>query len=137
MVQRVELSDGYTISRVINGCWQLSQGHNLIGSLDMKDIMRAFHMLAEGGFTTFDCADIYTGAEEFLGEFIKELRRGSGISSHDIQIHTKYVPDINLLAQVDYQYTEGIIDRSLKRLNRDVLDLVQFHENIFKMRNFR
>ena len=34
---------------------------------------------------------------------------------------------IDILSQVDYQYTERIIDRSLRRLNRDVLDLVQFH----------
>jgi aryl-alcohol dehydrogenase-like predicted oxidoreductase len=37
------------------------------------------------------------------------------------------VPDINLLSEVDYAYTEKIIDRSLKRLGRDTLDLVQFH----------
>jgi aryl-alcohol dehydrogenase-like predicted oxidoreductase len=127
MTQRIELTEGYTINRVINGCWQLSQGHNLMGSLDMQDVMQAFHMLVERGFTTFDCADIYTGTEEFLGEFVNELKRDSGISPHDIQIHTKFVPNINMLSQVDYQYTENIIDRSLRRLNRDVLDLVQFH----------
>jgi aryl-alcohol dehydrogenase-like predicted oxidoreductase len=127
MTQRIELTEGYTINRAINGCWQLSQGHNLMGSLDMQDVMQAFHMLVERGFTTFDCADIYTGTEEFLGEFVNELKRGSGISPHDIQIHTKFVPNINMLSQVDYQYTENIIDRSLRRLNRDVLDLVQFH----------
>jgi aryl-alcohol dehydrogenase-like predicted oxidoreductase len=127
MTQRIQLTEGYTINRAINGCWQLSQGHNLMGSLDMQDVMQAFHMLVERGFTTFDCADIYTGTEEFLGEFVNELKRGSGISPHDIQIHTKFVPNINMLSQVDYQYTENIIDRSLRRLNRDVLDLVQFH----------
>lgn len=127
MTGRFELAKDYTISRVINGCWQLSDDHSLNSRLDMEDVMRAFHMLVEKGFTTFDCADIYTGVEEFLGEFVKQLKSGSGISPDDIQIHTKYVPDINLLSEVDYQYTEKIVDRSLKRLNRDVLDLVQFH----------
>lgn len=127
MVERFELSKDYTISRVINGCWQLSEGHSLRTKLDMQDVMRAFHMLVEKGFTTFDCADIYTGVEEFIGKFVKELKGSSGMSPDDIQIHTKYVPDINLLSEVDAQYTEKIIDRSLKRLNRDVLDLVQFH----------
>lgn len=126
MVERFELAKDYTISRVINGCWQLSQGHSLKTELDMKDVMRAFHMLVEKGFTTFDCADIYTGVEEFLGKFVNELKCSS-ISPDKIQIHTKYVPDINLLSEVDEEYTEKIIDRSLKRLNRDVLDLVQFH----------
>lgn len=126
MVERFELAKDYTISRVINGCWQLSQGHSLKTELDMKDVMRAFHMLVEKGFTTFDCADIYTGVEEFLGKFVNELKHSS-ISPDKIQIHTKYVPDINLLSEVDAEYTERIIDRSLKRLNRDVLDVVQFH----------
>ncbi|GIN57917.1 aldo/keto reductase [Lederbergia ruris] len=127
MVERFELAKDYTISRVINGCWQLSEGHSLKANLDMQDVMKAFHMLAERGFTTFDCADIYTGTEEFLGEFLTELKSGSALSPHDIQIHTKYVPDLQLLSQVDYNYTENIIDRSLKRQKRDVLDLVQFH----------
>ncbi|MDR2505308.1 MAG: aldo/keto reductase [Oscillospiraceae bacterium] len=126
MVERFELTPGYSISRVINGCWQLSAGHSLKNDLDKKDVMRALHTLAESGFTTFDCADIYTGVEEFLGEFGRELKSG-GVSPSDIQIHTKYVPDINLLSEVDYAYTEKIIDRSLTRLGRDVLDLVQFH----------
>lgn len=127
MVERFELAKDYTISRVINGCWQLSEGHSLKTNLDKQDIMKAFHMLVEKGFTTFDCADIYTGTEELLGEFSKQLKQGSTISPNDIQIHTKYVPDINLLSEVDFKYTEKIIDRSLKRQNRDVLDLVQFH----------
>ena len=127
MVERFELAKDYTISRVINGCWQLSEGHSLKKELDMQDVKKAFHMLAERGFTTFDCADIYTGTEELLGEFLTELKSGSTLSPHDIQIHTKYVPDIDLLSEVDYNYTEKIIDRSLKRQKRDILDLVQFH----------
>ena len=126
--QPYELAPNYFINRAINGCWQLSLGHSLNGALDMEDVMRAFHQLTENGFTTFDCADIYTGAEDFIGSFISELKQGKGtVSPEDIQIHTKYVPDINLLRDVDFAYTENIIDRSLQRLNRDVLDLVQFH----------
>ena len=125
-MERIELAKGYSISRVINGCWQLSEGHSISSSLDYKDVMYAFHKLLDSGFTTFDCADIYTGVEEFLGEFIKELK-GSSVSSDSVQIHTKYVPDLGILDSVDFEYTEKIIDRSLKRLNRDVLDVVQFH----------
>lgn len=127
MSQRIKLAENYTINRVINGCWQLSEGHSLKENLDFNDIMRAFHMLAEKGFTTFDCADIYTGAEEFLGKFLRELKNGGSVSPEDIQIHTKYVPDINILKDVSFEDTQQIIDRSLKRLNRESLDLVQFH----------
>lgn len=127
MTEKFKLKNGYTFNRVINGCWQLSEGHTLKGQLDLQDVMHAFHELAEQGFTTFDCGDIYTGVEEFLGKFVLELKNGHGISPDDIQIHTKYVPDLDILKDVDFAYTEKIIDRSLKRLNRDVLDMVQFH----------
>lgn len=127
MNKRMELVQGYTISPVINGCWQLSEGHSLKSPLDYEDVMKALTLLAEKGFTTFDCADIYTGVEEFLGKFLAQLKNHSTLSPQDIQIHTKYVPDMNLLAEINYDYTEKIIDRSLQRLGRDTLDLVQFH----------
>lgn len=127
MVERFELAKGYDISRVVNGCWQLSEGHALQSALDERDVIYAFTSLVESGFTTFDCADIYTGVEEFLGKFVGSLKDSSTVSPHQVQIHTKYVPDIDLLGKLTFSYTESIIDRSLKRLGREVLDLVQFH----------
>lgn len=128
MVERYELAPGYSISRVLNGCWQLSCGHTLKGSLDFDDVMRAFRMLVERGFTTFDCADIYGRAEEFIGELVGELRASEGSAAADrIQVHTKFVPDINDLGHISLEYVEHFIDRSLERLNKDALDLVQFH----------
>ena len=126
--EHIELSPGYSVSRVINGCWQLSDGHALDAPIDFDDVTRAFFELVERGFTTFDCGDIYTGVEEFLGTFVARLKRGEGpVSADDIQIHTKYVPDLDILADVTFKHTESIIDRSLRRLGRDTLDLVQFH----------
>ncbi len=124
---KITLDNGYTFSRVINGCWQLSAEHCLKGRLDFDDALKAFHMLKERGLTTFDCADIYTGVEEILGRFVEELKAMGGYSHDDIQIHTKYVPDLNILDQVNFEYTEKVVDRSLMRMNRDCLDLVQFH----------
>ena len=127
MNRRYELTPGYSISRVLNGCWQLSEGHSLNGALDAGDVMLAFHKLYDRGFTTFDCADIYTGAEDFIGRFVTELKASASWSADDIQIHTKYVPDLDKLETVQFEDTERIIDRSLRRLNRERLDLVQFH----------
>ncbi|MCD8125437.1 MAG: aldo/keto reductase [Lachnospiraceae bacterium] len=124
---KITLDNGYTFSRVINGCWQLSAEHCLKGQLDYDDALKAFHMLKERGLTTFDCADIYTGVEEILGRFVEELKAMGGYSHDDIQIHTKYVPDLNILDQVNFEYTEKVVDRSLMRMHRDCLDLVQFH----------
>lgn len=127
MDRKYELTPGYRVNRVINGCWQLSEGHSLSGALDMADVLRAFHLLVERGFTTFDCADIYTGAEDFIGRFVDELRRTPGRSPDEIQVHTKYVPDLDRLATLRFEDTERIIDRSLRRLKLERLDLVQFH----------
>lgn len=124
---KITLDNGYTFSRVINGCWQLSAEHCLKGQLDVSDALKAFHMLKERGLTTFDCADIYTGVEEILGRFVNELKAEGNYSHEDIQIHTKFVPDLNILDQVDFSYTEKVVDRSLMRMHRDCLDLVQFH----------
>jgi len=125
--EKYTFSDSYQISRILNGCWQLSLGHSLNGPLDFDDIRKAFYQLKEKGFTTFDCADIYTGAEEFIGSFISELKKDPSFREEDIQIHTKYVPDLEYLSKVDYGFTRSIIERSLERLNRKQLDVVQFH----------
>lgn len=127
MEQKASFQNGYTFNRVINGCWQLSAEHCLQGQLDYKDALHAFHMLVDQGFTTFDCADIYTGAEELLGQFVNELKASGNYQEEMIQIHTKFVPDKDVLPVINMKYTEGIVDRSLKRMNREALDLVQFH----------
>ena len=127
MEKRAQFQNGYSFSRVINGCWQLSAEHCLMGKLDYDDAIRAFHMLVDEGLTTFDCADIYTGAEELIGRFVLELKGSGRYQEEDIQVHTKFVPDKDVLPVINMQYTEGIVDRSLKRMHREALDLVQFH----------
>ncbi len=77
----------------------------------------------EAGITTFDCADIYTGVEAMIGSFTVHHPALAARS----QIHTKFVPDLTELDQVDAAYVERIVDRSLQRLRTERLDLVQFH----------
>ena len=124
MMDRFTLTPDYSIPRVINGGWQLSAGHALEKPLDMTDAAAAFNRLIDLGFDTFDCADIYTGVEDFFGSIIRE-RRMAGLRLP--QIHTKFVPDLNDLANVNAAYVENIITRSLKRLGVERLDAVQFH----------
>lgn len=116
-MQRYQLTSDYSISRVIKGGWHLAGGH---GSIDRREALEDMRAFVEAGITTFDCADIYTGVEELIGTFLK---------SHDgpeVQVHTKYVPDYDALASLKKEDTEKIIDRSLKRLGVERLDLVQF-----------
>ncbi len=121
MIARYALSDVHDISRVIKGGWQLAGGH---GSIERERAIEDMRAYVHAGITTCDCADIYTGVEELIGEF---LRRHRDDLSNDVQIHTKYVPDLNMLPTLTKQDTERIIERSLRRLGVERLDLVQFH----------
>ncbi len=122
MIERIELRPGFDISRVIKGGWQLSKGHSVLGDVDPIADMDAF---VKSGITTFDCADIYTGVEELIGRYIHE-QRVKGTLSPNLKVLTKFVPDYDKLANINKAYVESIIDRSLKRLNLDRLDMVQF-----------
>lgn len=120
---RVEIAPGYSISRVIKGGWQLAGGH---GEIDRAQALADMRLFVEAGLTTFDCADIYTGVEELIGAFLADYRPGTN-GRPEVQVHTKYVPDREALAHLDKADVERAIDRSLRRLGVERLDLVQFH----------
>ncbi len=44
-----------------------------------------------------------------------------------LRVHTKFVPDLDVLPCISRRDVERIVDRSLRRLKVDALDLVQFH----------
>jgi len=124
-VESFALAPGYEISRVIRGGWQLAGGH---GPVDEAAAIEDMTASCDAGIVTFDCADIYTGVEELIGRFraVYAARRGEAALAR-LKIHTKFVPDLHMLARVDRRYVQSVIDRSLQRLGQERLDLVQFH----------
>lgn len=108
------------LNKLIIGGWQLSQGHSDASQSDALKVLESYYA---AGFRVFDCADIYTGVEETIGNFI----RAHGLGPNDIKVHTKYVPDMTMLKTLTFEQTEAIIDRSRSRLGLEQLDLVQFH----------
>ncbi|WP_319560106.1 aldo/keto reductase [Marispirochaeta sp.] len=126
MNTRCTLKNGYSFSRIINGGWQLSEGHALKSAIEKKDVLKAFHELVSRGFTAFDCADIYTGVEEFYGIFLKEHLAAGG-KREDIQFHTKYVPDKSVLAELRPEDVREAVHRSLRKLGVEQVDMIQFH----------
>jgi aryl-alcohol dehydrogenase-like predicted oxidoreductase len=120
VIPRYELPDGYSISRIIKGGWHLAGDH---GAIEPNKAIADMARFVEAGITTFDCADIYTGVEQLIGDF----RRSHPSLAPAVQVHTKFVPDLSDLRSVDRRYVENIIDRSLQRLGMERLDLVQFH----------
>jgi aryl-alcohol dehydrogenase-like predicted oxidoreductase len=119
------LRPGYDISRVIRGGWQLAGGH---GAVDRREAIGDLIAFADAGITGFDCADIYTGVENIIGEFrtaYKDVRGPEALAR--IKVHTKFVPDLDILPKITRGHVQAVIDQSLRRLRMDRLDLVQFH----------
>lgn len=115
----------YEISRVFRGGWQLAGGH---GAVDRNAAVDDLMASAEAGITTFDCADIYTGVEEIIGEFRNAYQKKHGAQALSrIKVHTKFVPDLDILAKISKVHVVSVIDQSLRRLGMERLDLVQFH----------
>jgi aryl-alcohol dehydrogenase-like predicted oxidoreductase len=119
-LSKVALAPGYQASRLIKGCWHLAGGH---GAVDAAQAVRDMAAFVDAGMTSFDCADHYTGVEELIGRF----RREHPVLAAQQQVHTKCVPDYDRLASCDRAYLSGIVERSLRRLHQERLDLVQFH----------
>jgi aryl-alcohol dehydrogenase-like predicted oxidoreductase len=81
----------------------------------------------EAGITTLDCADIYTGVETLIGQFLTERRWRLDRYDTGVEVHTKYAPDLNQLSVLSRDDVRRAIDRSRARLSVHALDLVQFH----------
>ncbi|HEX2442496.1 MAG TPA: aldo/keto reductase [Vicinamibacterales bacterium] len=119
---RVRIAPDYEISCLLKGGWQLATGHSETVSTDPAGDMDRF---VAAGITTFDCADIYTGVEATIGDWLAR-RRARG-DAPAVQVHTKYVPDLDRLPSHSRADVVRGVDRSLTRLQVERIDLVQLH----------
>jgi aryl-alcohol dehydrogenase-like predicted oxidoreductase len=117
-----QLAPGLTICRIVNGMWQVAGGHGYINhDLAISDMLR-YH---EAGFTTWDLADIYGPAEDFIGEFRGRLLKLKGKEEVDkIQALTKWVPQPSRITR---SMVNSNIETSLRRMRVSSLDLLQLH----------
>ena len=110
------------VSGLIRGCWQLSQGHGPGWSREL-----AFAALdaaaSRPGRLYLDCADIYTGVEGLIGEWMASR----GATSRRAVVHTKFVPDLSVLPRLDRAYVRDVVQRSRDRLGVTALELVQYY----------
>ena len=97
-VETTHLRPDHPISRVIKGGWQLAGDH---GEVDRHAAVRDMEAFLDAGITTFDCADIYVGVEEMIGDFVADIRQRRGAAVADqVRVHTKLVPDLGRLADL-------------------------------------
>ena len=117
-----QLAPNLTICRILNGMWQVAGGHGYVDHDSAIADMLRYH---DAGFTTWDLADIYGPAEDFIGEFRRRLLTLKGKEELGrIRSLTKWVPQSGRITR---SIVNENIERSLRRMSVDSLDLLQFH----------
>jgi aryl-alcohol dehydrogenase-like predicted oxidoreductase len=121
-IAKTQLAPDLPICRLLNGLWQVSGGHGPIDRRAAIEDMFAYH---DAGFTTWDLADHYGPAEDFIGELRRRFAAERGVEARlQIQAFTKWVPEPGRMTR---QIVEETINVSLRRMGVDSLDLLQFH----------
>ena len=131
------------VSEIGLGCYQLGGSSKIndipiaFGDMDEKSATNMINEAIELGINTFDTADFYS-----LGK--SESRLGNAVKQHRNEIHifTKAgaVPsnsDTVFDIDLSYHHLMSSIDRSLKRLETDYVDLFQIHKSPQSEKEFR
>ncbi|MEL6342193.1 MAG: aldo/keto reductase [Myxococcota bacterium] len=110
------LSPSLRICRILNGMWQVSGGH---GFIDAHHALEEMTRYVDAGLHTWDLADHYGPAEDFIGAWRTQTGRGD-----DIEAFTKWVPRPGPMPRGT---VEAAIEVSRQRMQTHRLDLLQFH----------
>jgi aryl-alcohol dehydrogenase-like predicted oxidoreductase len=121
-VSQLQFTPDLRICRLLNGMWQVSGAH---GRIDRQAAIQNMFDYLDAGFTTWDLADHYGPAEDFIGEFRRRLVAERGAEAlANVQAFTKWVPQPGRMTR---GFVEENIAVSLRRMGVDTLDLLQFH----------
>jgi aryl-alcohol dehydrogenase-like predicted oxidoreductase/enamine deaminase RidA (YjgF/YER057c/UK114 family) len=118
-MMRSDLANNLTTSRVITGLWQIADMERNGNKLELTNLAKAMIPYVEAGLTTFDMADHYGSAEDIAGIFHKQFD-----TEHKVQLFTKWVPKPGAITRKDVQ---DAVETSLRRLQSERLELLQFH----------
>lgn len=113
---------GLKVSEIAVGSWMTA----LNGSKEQETAKEVIKLAFDKGINFFDCADAYSGgeAEKFLGEVLKDYPRSSYVVSSKVFFPTG--PGANEWGLSRKHIIENI-DRSLKNLGMDYIDLYYCH----------
>lgn len=128
---RLQFTPDLNICRILNGMWQVSGAH---GRISPDAAIQTMFKYLDAGYTTWDMADHYGPAEDFIGEFRRQLiaTRGEAALSN-LQAFTKWVPRPGKMTR---KLVEDNIDISRRRMQVDALDLMQFHWWEYRDKNY-
>jgi aryl-alcohol dehydrogenase-like predicted oxidoreductase len=130
-LERFQLTSDLSICRVLNGLWQVSGGH---GPIAPDQAIAAMFDYQEAGFITWDVADHYGPAEDFIGEFRRQWADQKGKAAlAEVQCFTKWFPTSGKMTR---ELVENNINVSRARLGMDCLDLLQFHWSDYQNQDY-
>ncbi len=119
---RYQFTPDLKICRLLNGMWQVSGAH---GYIDPEPAVTEMFRYHQAGLTTWDLADHYGPAEDFVGEFRSRFAARFGRDRlAEMQAFTKWVPYPGPMSR---EIVERAVDVSRKRMGVESLDLLQFH----------
>lgn len=87
--QLINLSSDLLISRIVNGMWQVSGAH---GKIDRDHAIESMLLHVKNGLITWDLADHYGPAEDFVKIFKKRLHQLEEELLEKTKFFTKWVP---------------------------------------------
>ena len=112
---------GWRVSEIGLGCWAIGSEW---GDVSDDDARKTLKTSLDEGINFFDTADVYGDgrSEKFIGELLKS-------TSEKIYVATKSGRRLNPHNEEGYNLKniESFIDRSLKNLGIDCIDLLQLH----------
>ncbi|TLM71165.1 aldo/keto reductase [Pseudarthrobacter sp. NamB4] len=124
MAANVNLGDNLSVGPLGFGGMALTP---VYGEVDQEDALRTLHHAVDSGVSFIDTADIYGGGsnEELIAQLLKERR-------DEVQLATKFgLVGTPLEGYTDIRgdaaYIRQAVDRSLRRLGTDVIDLYYMH----------
>lgn len=112
---------GWNVSTISFGAWAVGGAW---GTVDDQESLNALRLAVDLGVNFFDTADVYgDGRSEWLLAQLKRERR------EEIHIATKAGRRLNphVAAGYNRENLTGFVERSLKNLETDALDLLQLH----------
>lgn len=108
---------GWKISAIGIGTWAMG---NSWGKVDDRESLAALNRALDLGVNFFDTADVY-GSELLMGRLRKERREPFYIAT---KMGMQVNPDINGYTRKNMT---GFVEKSLQKLNIEVIDLMQLH----------
>lgn len=137
MIAQRELGrSGIMVSAMGMGCWAIGgpfwngdepQGW---GAVDDNESIRAIHCALEHGITFFDTANVYGAghSERVLGKALSGRRSQVVIATKFNSLFNETTRQVTGQSALPADIRKACED-SLRRLNTDVIDLYQFHDN--------